>query len=408
MSKKQKKIFKIIIIVLVIFLIAETIYFGIRYYNYRKDNVFYTVVNSAIFTDDGYISVGFSDYKYSDFNEFDRGYQKPTIFVNKNGKLVKEISVNLGYNGFFNDIVKTKDGYVAVGAIAMDEEQNKDKLSEGLIVKYDENFKEVWRKNVNIIGKTEFLKVKLDKKENIIIAGTSVYGSGYVGNHATGGGILLKYSNEGKELLRVNNGGPYNGRFNDVVLEDDGYVVAGLGRANSGIIIKYNLKGKKMWTGSYGYTDEKGITAVEKLGNKYIASTTKVVDKEDLSSYQAAIVVFDSKGEKLDDTKYSSDKVTSFTDIEISDDMIVACGYTGKKINDVIKSDAIIVKYDKDLYEESSDILKGENNDFYNDINIKDDNIYILGYSNSKIKEFKDLNGYDYFEIWKKYDKTLK
>ena len=408
MSEKQKKIFKIIVIALAVILVAEIIYFGFRYYKIRKENTYYTVVNSLILTDDGYTGAGLSDYRYSDFNEFDGGYQKATIFVNKDDEVKKEVTVDLGYNSFFNDIVKTSDGYVAVGAIEMTKEQAKEKTNEGLIIKYDKNFKEVWRKNVNEIGKTELFKVKLDKDENIIIAGTSIYGSGYMGNHQTGGGMLFKYDKDGKELFRVNNGGPYQGRFNDVIVEDDGYVVAGLGKANSGIIIKYNTKGKKVWSSSYGYTDEKGIMAIDKLGNKYIAATTKVVSKDDLSNYQAALVMFDKNGKKIDDAKYNNNKVNGFVDVEVIDDMIIACGYTGKKVNNQLKSDAVVVKYDKDLYEEKSDIIKGENNDFYSAINVKDDDIYLLGYSNSKLEEFDNLNGYDYFPIIKEYDFDLK
>ena len=408
MNEKQKKIFRIIVIALVVILVAEIIYFGFRYYKIRKENTYYTVVNSLILQEDGYTGVGLSDYRYSDFNEFDGGYQKATLFVNKDDEITKEVTVDLGYNSFFNDIVKTSDGYVAVGAIEMTKEQAKEKATEGLIIKYDRNFKEVWRKNVNELGKTELFKVKLDKDENIIIAGTSIYGSGYMGNHKTGGGMLFKYDSNGKELFRVNNGGPYKGRFNDVMIEDDGYVVVGLGQANSGIIIKYNTKGKKVWSSSYGYTDEKGIMAIDKLGNNYITAATKVVSKDDLSNYQAALVMFDKNGNKIDDAKYTSNKVNGFTDVKVNDDMIIACGYTGKKVNNQLKSDAIVVKYDKDLYEEESDIVKGENNDFYSAIHVKDDSIYLLGYSNSKLDEFDNLNGYDYFPILKEYDFDLK
>ena len=82
-------------------------------------------------------------------------------------------------------------------------------------------------------------KVKLDG-DDIVVVGTSVYGEGYIGNHKTGGAILLKYDQDGKEKLRINNGGPYTGILNDIIVEDNSYVVVGLGRANSGIIIRYD------------------------------------------------------------------------------------------------------------------------------------------------------------------------
>ncbi len=59
------------------------------------------------------------------------------------------------------------------------------------------------------------------------------------------------------------------------------------------------------------------------------------------------------------------------------------------------------------MYEKESDILKGNKNDFYSNIYLKDSNIYILGYSNSKLKEY-NVNGYDYSTIVRKYNSNLK
>ncbi len=408
MDKKQKKVFKIIIIALAVFLVAEVIYFGVRYYLNRQNSTFYTVVNSIVLDDENYIGAGFSDYRYSKFNDYQDGLNKATIFEGNNSGITNEIMLKLGYNSYYNDIVETKDGYIAVGQVEMTKEQKDDKLSEGLIVKYDKKFNIVWRKNVSFLSKTELYKVKLTKNEDIIIVGTSVYGEGYVGNHKTGGGILLKYSKDGKEKLRVNNGGPYNGRFNDVLIEKDGYVVVGLGKANSGIIMKYDLNGKKVWSSSYGYTDKNGIQAIEKQDKKYVTATTKVINPKDLSNYSAAIVVFDAKGKKIDDVKYTSNKITYFNDLEIDKKgNIIACGYTGKLNNNNLESDAIVVKYDKDLYEETSNILKGEKNDLYSNLYLEKDSIIALGYSNSKFKEY-NTNGYDYSPVIKKYNSNLK
>ena len=66
MNNKQKKIFKIVIIALILFLIGEVVYFGIKYYNDRKNSVYYTVINSAILEDnDNNVGVGLSDYRNS-------------------------------------------------------------------------------------------------------------------------------------------------------------------------------------------------------------------------------------------------------------------------------------------------------------------------------------------------------
>ena len=405
MSNKQKKIFKTIIIALAIILIGEIIYFGIRYYNGRKNSTYYSVINNAIVENEkNYVGAGFSDYKQSKYNDYEDGLNKATIFNYKDGKITKEVGFKKGYNSYFNDIIKVKDGYLAVGSIEMTKKQKEDGLSEGLLIKYDKNFNFKWRKNIRGIGKTELLKIKQDG-DDFVIVGTSVYGEGYMGNHTTGGGILIKINENGEELMRINNGGPFYGRFNDVLIEDDSYVVVGLGKANSGIIIKYTKDGEKVWTGSYGYTDKNGINSITKLGNQYITATTKLVNPKD-TNMSAALVVFNKNGKKVDDVKYNSQSINYFTDVETLNDSIIAVGYTGKGTTK-IKTDAIIVKYDKDLYEEETNTLKGDNNEYYNNIYIKDNKIIVLGYSNSKLKEYK-INGYDYLPITKTYNENLK
>ena len=405
MSNKQKKIFKTIIIALAIILIGEIIYFGIRYYNGRKNSTYYSVINNAIVENEkNYVGAGFSDYKQSKYNDYEDGLNKATIFNYKDGKITKEVGFKKGYNSYFNDIIKVKDGYLAVGSIEMTKKQKEDGLSEGLLIKYDKNFNFKWRKNIRGIGKTELLKIKQDG-DDFVIVGTSVYGEGYMGNHTTGGGILIKINENGEEIMRVNNGGPFYGRFNDVLIENNSYVVVGLGKANSGIIIKYTKDGEKVWTGSYGYTDKNGINSITKLGNKYITATTKLVNPKE-PNMSAALVVFNKNGKKVDDVKYNSQSINYFGDVEILNDSIIAVGYTGKGTTK-IKTDAIIVKYDKDLYEEETNTLKGDNNEYYNNIYIKDNKIIALGYSNSKSKEYK-INGYDYLPITKTYNDNLK
>ena len=407
MSKKQEKVFKTIIILLVVFLIGESIFFGIRYYNNRKSSTFYTIVSGLVLDKaNNYVGVGFSDYRYSKFNKYDKGYEKATIFKIKNGKTVKEVGLLKGYNGRYNDIIETEDGYIAVGKIEMTKKQNEESMSEGVIVKYDKNFKLVWRKNLSILEKTEFKKVKLDG-DDIVVVGTSVYSEGYIGNHTTGGAILFKYDKDGKELLRANYGGPYNGIFNDFLIEDNSYVAVGLGASNSGIIIKYDKKGKKLASGSYGKTDKNGINAIDKLGDSYITATTKVINPKDLSHYSAALVKFDKDLKVEDSAKYNNKKINYFNDILVNDNNIYVCGYVGNPSKKKLLSDAVIVKFDNNLYEQKTDILKGNKNDYYSNLYLKDNSIYALGYSNSKLKEYK-VNGYDYSTVIKKYNKDLK
>lgn len=402
---KEISLLKKVVIFLAIILVAEIIYFGIKIYHNRKVSTYYTVINSIILENKNtYVGAGFSDYKYSNFNKFDKGYEKATLFKVKNGKTVKEKGLLKGYNGRYNDIIETSDGYIAVGRISMTKEQVKEGMSEAVIAKYNKDFKLLWRKNLSILEKTEFKKVELDG-DDIIVVGTSIYSDGYIGNHKTGGGILLKYDKDGKEKLRVNYGGPYSGSFNDLIVENDSYVVVGLGKANSGIIIKYDKKGNIIKSNSYGYTDKSGINAIIKVNNEYIVATTKVINTKDLSTYTAALVKFDKDLKLLDNTKYSNKNITYFNDLIVDNSQnIYACGYTGNVVDKTVATDAIIVKFNKDLVEQKEDLLKGNKNDFYSHIYLKSNKIYLLGYSNSKLKKY-NINGYDYSTIVEEYKK---
>ena len=71
--------------------------------------------------------------------------------------------------------VKVDDGYIAVGSVLMDEKSKEDNLTEAVIVKYDNDFNIVWRKNLNILDTSKFNKVKVDKDGNYVVVGTSVY-----------------------------------------------------------------------------------------------------------------------------------------------------------------------------------------------------------------------------------------
>lgn len=401
--KKQNDILKKIIIFLAIFFVLELLYFGIRLNHIRKTTTYYTVVNNAIIENEkNYLGVGFSDFRYSKFNKFDKGYEKAIIETVENGKTTKEVAFKKGYNSRFNDVVETDDGYVVVGQVEMTKEQNKEGMSEGIIIKYDKDFKQVWRKNVSILEKTELKKVELDG-DDIVVVGSSVYSSGYIGNHTTGGGILLRYDKDGNQKLKVNNGGPYTGSFNDIIVEDDSYIVVGLGKSYSGIIIRYDKKGNKKDSGSFGYTDKTGINAIAKKGNTYVTATTKVVNTKDLSKYSAAIVEFDKNLEVVNDTKYNDKDITYFNDIAVdTDENVYASGYTGVPVDKKVLTDAIVIKFDKDLLQDKDEIVEGNNNDYYSHLYLNNDKLFALGYSNSKLKQFK-VNGFDYSPIIKDY-----
>ena len=178
-SLKAVKILKYVSIGLVCLFALEFIYFGIKMINIRKKTTYYSALNSIIKTDSGYVGVGLSDSKHSDFIDYEKpGYNKPYLYVyNKDLKIEKEVKLDLGYNGEYKDIVSYDDGFIAVGNIEVSLANHKDNATEATIVKYDKNFNIVWRKNYNLMGNSSYNAVKIDNDSNIIVCGSTVFES---------------------------------------------------------------------------------------------------------------------------------------------------------------------------------------------------------------------------------------
>ncbi len=403
---KKLKIIKILSFILIGFLVVELIYFGIIVYKDRKNSTYYTIVNDLVLLEDGYVAVGFSDFKHSSFNKTS-DYNKAIIWkYNDAFEAVKEEYIKLGYNSHFNDVIELKDGYVAVGAITMTETQLTDNVTEGLIVRFDKDFNIIWRENVQILDDTDLLKVKLDKNNNLIIVGQSIYAKNIIGNQTTGGAILLKYNLDGEELFKFNYGGPFTGMFNDVYIESDGYVVVGVTGTETGIIQKYDFKGNEIWHNYYGPTEINGITNIYKDGNNYLVTTTKLPSKGDSSSYKAVVAKYNANGKLVDEISYDKKALNIFKNLYIEDDYIYAVGATGDVKDGNALTDAFVIKYDKKFNIVDEKYLeideKHDKNDSYDKIYKTNDKYLIVGKTNSKIKEYK-TNGYDYYPIFVEY-----
>ena len=404
-NKKTNKRLTIIIRILIIVLVVEGSLFGYTVISNRLKTSYYTLVNEMILEEDGYVAAGVSDFKNSKLTKYEKpGYTKPVIWkLDKEKKYIKEEQIDLGYNGFFNSVIKVKDGYVAVGAIEMSQKQHEEKATEGLIVKFDNDLNVIWRKNLKILDVNEFVSVKEDKDGNLIVVGKSLYAENYMGNHTTGGAILLRYTSEGEETLRVNYGGPQKGVFNDVIIENDGYTVVGVYYTNTGVIKKYSLTGQEMWHAYYGPTDSKGITSITKDNNKYYVTATKLKTKTD-TSYETAIISYDINGKELESIQYKKDNINRFEDIYVNENEVIAVGIAVPETKDESKTKnyAVIVKYDKELNKIEEKVLKGNKNSSFIKIYNFNNKYLALGNTNSKFKEYK-TNGIDYMPIYFEY-----
>lgn len=403
-EEKKIKVIKTLSMILLMILVLELIYFCYKYYRNRENSTYYSITNDLVVLDDSYIGVGLSDFKHSKYNKIST-YNKATIWkYDDNFKVLEEHFIDLGYNGYFNSIVKIDDGYVAVGALEMTETQHEEETTEGLIVRFDNDLNVVWRKNIQVLDDTEFVNIKLDKDNNLVVVGQSIYAKNIIGNQTTGGAMLFKFDLEGEELFRINYGGPQTGIFNDVLIEDDGYVLVGSTKNSTGIIQKYDFNGNEIWHNYYGPTDSNGLTKIVKVDNYYLVLGTILPDKNTKTEYKASIVKYNESGKKIDEILYEKDYLNKFRDILVEDNSYVLVGTygSGNSDNDLVTTDAVYLVYDKDFNILKEDFLSLENSESYNKIYKKDNKYLVLGFTNSKYKKYK-TNGYDYYSILEEY-----
>lgn len=405
MKDKEKiiKILKYVSIALIVFFAIELIYFGYKIIKIRKNSTYYSSINNVILKDDNYVAVGFSDAKHSKKLKYENpGYNKPFIWVyDKDMKVTNEIKLDLGYNGKFNDIIETKDGYIVVGEIQMSEANYRDNATEGVIIKYDKDFNIVWRKNYNLLGDTEFLTVK-EKDGYYFVAGSSVFESSAIGQNPDGGAIIIKYDDKGEKLLEIYHGGATShAKFNDIILEKDGIIAVGVKSKGTGIIYKYNYDGKELWHNYYGYTDLEGLTSITKINDKEYLITGSILEgKQQTDNYSAALIKINNQGKITKKVTYQKDNISKFEDCVVKDNDILVLGLYGKKENDILNNDSVIVKYNKDLEQQSEQTFEGNKTYTLNKLITLNDNLYVVGNTDSKLKlNNLKTNGLDYYQV---------
>ena len=400
--------------------------------------------NSIYKTNDYYIAAGSSNFKYSHYNdafiyEYEDGIEKDKInkVYAEQAKLVKldnelnvlfESTFKTKYDSCFFDAIVSNNAIYAVGDYVYSKEQLSLNIRDGLLVKYDLNGKMLWSKNYQILGDTKFKKI-IDVEDGIIVVGQSIYENMEIGNHNTGGGIIVKYDYDGNIIWNNNFGGNKSGIFNDIVKVEDGYICVGKDAYNYGMIVKFNLDGERLWVKNYENTDEIGMTDIKIKDDKiYIAGSYNKSEEKDekdnkIYEYDACIFVYDMNGELLNMFKFGGEQKDRFNAIYLNNNSIIAIGYTNSKEIDLKnlnyhdkQSEGMLVEFDYEGNIIRKEIYSGAKNETLNDIieeipnNIskvnQTTNYIIVGYTNSRRKIFNG-NNKDYFGKVLKYNEKL-
>ena len=430
----KKKIKGIVFVCLAIIFIELIIMLVVKISRERKlDRI--NIVNDLVKVDDGYIAVGVSDFHDSEsisevlyeYTDEKTGKKQDIIATqsriakyDNNMKLVWENTYPNKYDSTFYSVVKTSDGYIAVGSLVKEYKQIDLNTRTALIVKYDLNGKKLWDYTYEVLSDTEFYKI-INDGDNFVVVGQSIYENFEMGTHITGGGIIVRYDKDGKELAHNNYGGNKSGLFNDVIKVDDGYIVCGKDAANYGIVVKFNkdfnrdekdlklISKKVAWQRTYANTDNYGFKSMIIHDNKIYAvgaiNTSNEKDAEDnpIFKYVAGFVVYDINGKYVNKVLMGEDVYNEFNSvIEIDNKLYLSTLLDLDKAKETKIQKSALIQYDIEK-NEFTDTYKfpGNKNFVVNKLINIDNKIMYIGSSNNKC----GLYGCDYQNILDYYNK---
>lgn len=420
---KIKKIVKIAIIICFLIIVMEA---GLYLYLRNKQEqsvIYYDSYQMFVLDGEDYVAVGSSDFKKSEHNEFTGGVEKGKLIkYDKNGNIVFEVQYSGERASTFTSVVVVEDGYIVTGSGVYDEYQEENNLRDAFLIKYDKNGNKVWEKFYGVLSNTRFNKA-IVVEDGIVVIGLSNYENMEVGNHTTGGGIIVKYDFEGNEIWHNNHGGNKSGSFTGVVEVDGDFYVVGKDAIDYGNLIKFDKNGKYLWHKNYSYTDSFGLQDIAYFNNKlYVVGSKKILEDEESEKRQtenidAVLLVFDKKGNVKEEKTFGGSKLERFTAIQVLNDTLYVSGVSNSKDGELdfehknveeVVSTGFILSYDKNLEVVNSKILGGTNNDMLTEMVLVDERLCLAGHSNSKDGTIaKDANGKDYFGKMIILDKDL-
>ena len=414
-QKRLVKWLRVIIVLCIAIIVIEAGYIGISYYNRTKSIVYTDTLNSFKEIDDGYLVVGNSDFKNSEFNSYQKNYNKAKFSkYNSDFEVEFESAYTKGYSSYFSDVIEYKDGYIAVGGAQYDEQQVSDNATDGLIVLYDKNGKQVDTKSVQIAGDTTFNKV-LFVDDGFIVVGQSILQNMVIGNDPDGGALIIKYDFDLKEQWRANYGGSKSAIFNDAVIDGDYLYLVGKDATRYGMIAKYTLDGEQVFVKSYEYTDTVGFSSVVKVGDEFFVAGSKTINidaKDEDKVTEGLVLKYNSDGEVLDEVTFSRNNAARFNKIVNDGDDLIVVGHTYKKDEEkstdtynYLDYRGIIVKFNTDLEKKANNKENGSGVDYFSDVIVTDDGYLVGGASSSKEL---GSNNKDYRTYFLKYNKDLE
>lgn len=387
--------------------LLEFLYLGFLMLKGNKE-INIDLAQKIVSTDDGYIVLGSSNFDKSTIHEKSDQEEGKFSLYDNNDKLLDEFKYDKYYKSVFYDAARIADGYIVVGSVQKTKKQNEKGVKDALIVKYDFDGNVVWDTTYSELEYSSFRSLLVDG-ESIIVVGSSIYEGDVADEEDKGGAIVVKYDLSGNVIQSNHFGDNRSGAFNDLIKIGDMYYAVGSDTSNKAFLVGIDFNLKKKIEKNYEDTNSLGFTSIVNANDHLYVVCSKTKEEDKKIKELATIVQYDYSGKKINEVIYDKEDYSIWNEIIVYNDELYLTGESaikkGKKgsifVDYLYKG--IVSKYSYDLKQIWISEYEYENNDYYKSIMIKNNKLYVVGFTNSKNKELKS-DKYNYVTLLNQYD----
>lgn len=364
------------------------------------------LAQKIVSTNNGYIVVGSSNFDKSTIHEKSNQEIGKLSLYDNNDKLLNEFKYDKYYKSIFYDAVKINDGYIVAGSVQKTKEQKENGFKEALIVKYDFDGNIVWDTTYRELDYSNFRSL-LVEDEFIFVVGSSTIDDD--SKEDKGGAIVVKYDLSGNVVQSNHFGDNRSGAFNDLIKVGDMYYAVGSDTSNQAFLVGFDSNLQKKFIQNYEDTNSLGFTSVVNANNSLYVACSKTKEEDKKIRELATIVQYDYSGKKINEVIYDKEDYSIWDEIINENGNLYVVGESaikkGKKgsifVDYIYKG--LVSKYSYDLKQDWISEYDYENNDYYKSLILKNNKLYVVGFTNSKNKELKS-DKYNYVTLFNQYD----